>query len=102
MITEVNFMNITDELLRFEGKALVYFSSAAFPLCRVQDGEFREYSEKSGDVKCINIISDKSPDLSMLYGIMSAPTLVLFENGKEIRRTSEVLKANEIEEFVKK
>lgn len=101
MITEVNFTNITDELLRYNGRALVYFSSAAFPLCRVQDAEFKSFSEKSGEVKCINIVSDKSPDLSMLYGIMSAPTMVLFENGKEIKRTSDVLKAGEIEEFVK-
>ena len=100
MITEVNFSNITDELLHYEGKALVYFSSAAFPLCRIEDEEFKKFSEK-GIVKCINIISDKSPDLSMLYGIMSAPTLVLFENGKEINRTSNVLKADEIEKFVK-
>ena len=84
MITEVNFSNITDELLHYEGKALVYFSSAAFPLCRIEDEEFKIFAEK-GEIKCINIISDKSPDLSMLYGIMSAPTLVLFENGKEIK-----------------
>jgi thioredoxin 1 len=100
MIIEVNFSNITNELLHHEGKAVVYFSSAAFPLCRIEDEEFKKFAEKS-EIKCINIISDKSPDLSMLYGIMSAPTLVLFENGKEIKRTSNVLKADEIEEFVK-
>ena len=100
MITEVNFSNITDELLHCEGRAIVYFSSAAFPLCRIEDEEFKKFSEKA-IVKCLNIVSDKSPDLSMLYGIMSAPTLVLFENGKEIKRTSNVLKAEEIGEFIK-
>ena len=100
MITEINFMNITDEVLHCEGRVLMYFSSAAFPLCRVQGEEFKKFDEK-GLVKCVNVISDKSPDLSMLYGIMSAPTLVLFENGKEIKRTSNVLKAEEIEDFVK-
>ncbi len=100
MITEVNFSNITDELLHYEGRALVYFSSAAFPLCKIEDEEFKKIAEK-GLVKCINVVSDKSPDLSMLYGIMSAPTLVLFENGKELKRTSDVLKADEIEEFIK-
>ena len=100
MIIEVNFSNIADELLHYNGRAVVYFSSAAFPLCRIEDEEFRKFSEKA-TVKCINIVSDKSPDLSMLYGIMSAPTLVLFENGKEIKRTSNVLKADEIEEFSK-
>jgi thioredoxin 1 len=101
MVKEVNFMNITDEVLHFKGRVLVYFSSAAFPLCKVQDGEFKAFSETENAVKCVNIISDKSPDLSMLYGIMSAPTMVLFENGKEIKRTSEVLKKEEIAQFVK-
>ena len=100
MITEVNFSNITDELLHYNGKALVCFTSAAFPLCKIEDGEFKKYAE-NGTVKCIKIVSDKSPDLSMLYGIMSAPTLVLFENGKEIKRTSDVLMADEIEQFIK-
>ncbi len=100
MITEVNFMNITDELLHYNGRAVAYFSSEAFPLCKIQGEEFKKFDEK-GLIKCVNIISDKSPDLSMLYGIMSAPTMVLFENGKEIKRTSSVLKAEEIEQFIK-
>ena len=100
MITEINFMNITDEVLHYEGRVLIYFSSAAFPLCRIQSEEIKKFDEK-GLIKCVNIVSDKSPDLSMLYGIMSAPTLVLFENGKEIKRTSNVLNADEIEAFVK-
>ncbi len=100
MITEINFMNIADEVLHFEGKVLMYFSSAAFTLCRIQGEEIRKFDEK-GIIKCVNVVSDKSPDLSMLYGIMSAPTLVLFENGKEIKRISNVLNAEEIEEFIK-
>ena len=100
MITEINFMNIADEVLHYEGKVLMYFSSAAFPLCKIEDEEIKKFDEK-GLIKCVKIVSDKSPDLSMLYGIMSAPTLVLFENGKEIKRTSNVLKVEELEEFIK-
>jgi len=100
MITEINFMNIADEVLHYEGKVLMYFSSAAFPLCKIQGEEIRKFDEK-GLIKCVTVISDRSPDLSMLYGIMSAPTLVLFENGKEIKRTSNVLKVDELEEFIK-
>jgi len=100
MITEINFMNIADEVLHYKGRVLMYFSSDAFPLCRIQSEEFRKFDEKAL-VKCVNVVSDKSPDLSMLYAIMSAPTLVLFENGKEIRRTSKVLNADEIAQFLK-
>lgn len=100
MITEVNIMNIADEILHCENRVLVYFSSAAFPLCKIEDEEIKKFDEK-GLIKCVNIISDKSPDLSMLYAVMSAPTIILFENGKEIKRTSNVLKAEEIEEFIK-
>ena len=47
MITEVNFSNITDELLHFEGRAIAYFSSAAFPLCKIEDEEFKIFSENA-------------------------------------------------------
>ena len=100
MITEINFMNIADEVLHYESKVLMYFSSAAFPLCKIQGEEIRKFDEK-GLIKCVTVISDRSPDLSMLYGIMSAPTIILFENGKEIKRTSNVLKVEELEEFIK-
>ena len=94
-------MNITDELLHHKGKALAYFRSDAFPLCVNQTKEFRIFASSQSETKCVEIVSDKSPDLSMLYAIMSAPTLVLFENGKEIKRTSRVLSAEEITEFIK-
>ena len=87
-------------VLHCENRVLVYFSSAAFPLCKIEDEEIKKFDEK-GLIKCVNIISDKSPDLSMLYAVMSAPTIILFENGKEIKRTSNILKAEEIEEFIK-
>ena len=101
MLNEVNLMNIADEILHETKKVLAFFSSQAFPLCIPQNEAVEKFSEEHREIKCVIINSDKSPDLSVLYGIMSAPTLVLFENGKEMKRTSSVLSAEEIEGFVK-
>ena len=43
--------------------------------------------------------SDEHPDLISRYGITALPTLVLLENGREIRRTGRILNAVDLAEF---
>jgi len=42
----------------------------------------------AGDVKTkiFKLNTDENPDIAQKYGIVSIPTLILFENGKEVER----------------
>lgn len=53
------------------------------------------------DFPILKINVDKFPELARKYGVMSIPTIILFDNGKEIKKNIGFLGKNELEEFLK-
>lgn len=53
------------------------------------------------DFLILKINVDKFPELARKYGVMSIPTIILFDNGKEIKKNIGFLSKNELEEFLK-
>ena len=53
------------------------------------------------NIKVIKVDTDKFDDLAVKYGIMSIPTLILFEKGKEVKRNVGFIDKNRLEEFIK-
>lgn len=53
------------------------------------------------DFPILKINVDKFPELARKYGVMSIPTIILFDNGKEIKKNVGFLSKNELEEFLK-
>lgn len=53
------------------------------------------------DFPILKINVDKFPELVRKYGVMSIPTIILFDNGKEIKKNIGFLSKNELEEFLK-
>jgi thioredoxin 1 len=54
-----------------------------------------------GDVQVEEVDIDENFEFAKKYNIRGVPTLVLEEDGKELKRTSGVLMADKIEEFIK-
>lgn len=54
---------------------------------------------KSIDVIKVNV--DMHPELARSYGVMSIPTLILFNEGKEIRKEIGFRTIDEIEDMIK-
>ena len=53
------------------------------------------------NVKVIKVDTDEYEDLAREYGVMSIPTLVLLENGKEVKRNIGFIDKNKLEDFLK-
>ena len=53
------------------------------------------------DIDIIKIDVDKHNDLARQYGVMSIPTLILFENNNEVKRTLGFMDKEKIKEFIK-
>ena len=53
------------------------------------------------NIKVIKVDTDEFEDLSREYGVMSIPTLVLLENGKEIKRNIGFIDKANLENFLK-
>ena len=58
--------------------------------------------EKLGDeVKIIKVDIDKYHDLARSYGVMSIPCLVMFDEGKELKRNVGFMPEGKLKEFIK-
>jgi thioredoxin 1 len=54
-----------------------------------------------GDVELVSIDIEEQSDKAQQFGIRGVPTIVLLEDGKEVKRKSGVLMADQIEDFIK-
>ena len=57
--------------------------------------------EKLDSIDVIKINVDNFGDLSKKYGVMSIPCVILFEDGKEIKRNIGFMNETKVKEFIK-
>jgi thioredoxin-like negative regulator of GroEL len=79
-------------------KQLLKFSASWCQPCKALAGNFKYVDMKDVELKEYDI--EKDFEMSNTYSIRSVPTMVLLEDGKEVKRTSGVLMADKIEEFI--
>ncbi|MFH0974272.1 MAG: thioredoxin [Spirochaetota bacterium] len=86
-LTEINDNNFKSEVLEAKGKILVDFWAPWCGPCRMQ-GPILEKLATSGEIKAkiVKVNTDESPGTAGKFGIQSIPTLIIFENGKEVDR----------------
>jgi len=65
--------------------------------CRMQGEILKDFNT----VDVIKVDVDKYSDIAKQYGIMSIPTLILFDNGKLIKSHTGLMNLGDLEEFVK-
>ena len=79
-------------------KQLIKFSASWCQPCKSLAGNFKHVN--LGEVELVNIDIDENFEEANKYGIRSVPTMILIEDGVEKKRTSGVLMADKIEEFI--
>lgn len=65
---------------------LVDFSATWCGPCKMLSPVIEELSCERRDIKFVKVDVDECRDIAKNYGIMSVPTLILFKNGKEIKK----------------
>lgn len=98
-VEEILENNFNKEVLEYKGKVLVDFYADWCGPCQVQSPIVEEVSGELKDVKFVKVNVDNNRILSNDYEIIYIPTLILFENGKEIRRTNFIYK-DKLVEFI--
>ena len=80
-------------------KQLLKFSATWCGPCKSLANNFKHVD--MGDVELVSIDIEEQSEKATQYGIRGVPTMVLLEDGIEVKRKSGVLMADQLEEFIK-
>lgn len=94
---EINDDNFEQEILNYEGVALVDFYAEWCGPCKMQGPIVDELAEEMAGrpIKIVKINVDESPSTSSRFNIMSIPALIIFKKG-EVKETLVGLHAKDV------
>lgn len=83
-VTDENF---EQEVIQAEGKVLVDMWAPWCGPCRMLAPVVEEIAEEyEGSLKVCKLDVDENPETAARYGVMSIPTLLVFENGQVVNK----------------
>ena len=88
-----------DELIK--DKVVVDFFATWCGPCKMLGPVFEELSTEINDINFIKVDIDKHEDLCRKYKVMSVPTLIVFDKGKEVKRNIGFIPKDKLKEFIK-
>ncbi len=93
-VTEEDFNEVINNK-----RVLVDFYATWCGPCKML-GMVMEKFDNKGIIDIVKVDVDGAPNLSNKYKIFSVPTIIIFENGKEVKRTSGFMSEEELEKWV--
>ena len=80
-------------------KVLVDFYADWCGPCKMLAMEIEKVASEI-DIDIVKVNVDEEEEIARRYGVMSIPTLILFENGQELKRTIGFMPKERIKEFI--
>lgn len=94
MITNITKENFENEVLKADKPVLVDFFATWCGPCKMLSPIVDEIADEHPEVKVCKLDIDANTELAIQYGVMSVPTLVVFEGGK-VKETAVGLRPKE-------
>jgi len=89
------------EFIELEAAVAVYFSAPNCGVCHALRPKVETMLDEHFPlIKFVHVEIDKSPDISGVYGVFSAPTLLIFFEGKEFLRKVRLMGIQELQEKI--
>lgn len=100
-VLEITSENFQKEVLESDKKVLIDFYADWCGPCKKLSPIIEEVAGEESNVKFVKLNIDLAEDIAIEYQVMSIPTLVVMENGKEISRNVGLLDKEEIRSLIK-
>ena len=101
MITNITKDNFEAEVLDSEKPVLVDFWASWCGPCKMIAPEVEQVAMERDDIKVCKVNVDEEGELSIRYGVMSIPTLLIFQNGEVVTTAIGYRKKDEILDLLK-
>ena len=85
-VIHINKSNFQNEVLNSEKPVLLDFWAPWCGPCRMVSPVVDEIASERGDIKVGKVNVDEQPDLAAQFGVMSIPTLLVFQNGRLVNQ----------------
>ena len=86
MALEFTTGNFVNEVLEAKSTVLIDFWATWCGPCRMQAPILEAFAGEHPEIKVGKVNVDEQPDLAAQFGVMSIPTLLVFEQGKLVRQ----------------
>ena len=93
--------NFEAEVTEFKGTVLVDFWASWCMPCKMLSPVVDEVAEEVTSIKVAKVNVDEQQSLAARFDVMSIPTLIVFKDGKEVRRSVGVIPKEAVKELVK-
>lgn len=100
MATEIKTSEFQAEVLQSSKPVLVDFWASWCGPCRMLAPVIDEIAGEHPEVKVCKVNVDDEPELARQYGVMSIPTLIVFENGQIKNQSVGVVPKESIEKML--
>lgn len=87
-VVNLNKDNFSKEVLENKGMTVIDFWAPWCMPCKMLSPIVDEVAEEMQDITIGKVNIDEQQELARQYGIMSIPTLVVLQDGKEVKRSA--------------
>ena len=96
---EVNLENFDSEVIKSDKPVVVDFFATWCGPCKRMKPNLEQFASATEDVKVVLADVDGLQDILPNYDVVSVPTILLFHEGKEVRRKSGYMSVEDLESF---
>lgn len=96
---EVNLENFDSEVIKSDKPVVVDFFATWCGPCKRMKPNLEKFASSTEEVKVVLADVDGLQDILPGYDVVSVPTIVLFNEGKEVRRKSGYMSVEDLESF---
>lgn len=86
MLKHITADEFNEEVLNYNGKVLVDFFATWCGPCQMLTPVLEKFDEEENEIKIVKVNIDEETKLAIENGVEVVPTLILYNNGKLVKR----------------